>query len=62
MPLNDIDPWVEAIRELVGDKERYEDVRCRGREKALAYVKGLTHEFYEKKMLEAAEGVKVDVL
>jgi glycosyltransferase involved in cell wall biosynthesis len=42
IPDQDIGPWVNALRELLSDRNRYEQISTRSRNAALAYVSSLS--------------------
>ena len=51
----DIDsrPWIETLRRLLNDPTVYEDIRKRGRERAVEYICSLKHDMYEEHLRDA---------
>jgi len=58
VPPQDIGPWRAALKELLSDREHYERLSARSREKALAYAAGLTVEPFERYLEQVAASPK----
>jgi Glycosyl transferases group 1 len=48
VPEQDVTPWVEALRELLSDRPRYERLSAASRDAALAFIAGLGIEPFEE--------------
>lgn len=44
VPPQDVTPWVEALRKVLGDRQHYEELSARSRAAALDFVGRLTHQ------------------
>ncbi|KAJ3040627.1 hypothetical protein HDV00_010652 [Rhizophlyctis rosea] len=58
-PSNDPKKWKDTLRTLLTEHALYDDLRTKGRERAMAYIRGLKHEMYEEQMRRALENAKV---